>query len=491
MSGNTSPGPQSSTNPPSPGSVSARTNPPAGKSATPPAASSAAQSTAGPSAQNQPPAESGPRQATAAPAAAAASPAPNTAKVDADLSALILRTTSLAGNRALSEAERNGWHRTTSRLISTQAELPPAVVSATGVAQKPWWSTALIWMGGLAALLALILRTWGVLAGVVYGPDPIRYVEGVLVAGVIMVVAGVIAPRGEAVVENLAQALGLVSGLVAIIALTGIFVPAAPGSTGDPDCAGARTYGAAFVASAAVDGGVNARSEPRRTAPQVARYPPGCLVGFDGFCLGEPVTDSAYVAEEVRRMDARWLRVARHRNPFLHFLAKWISGEPDHDRFIAGGVMVAQSLVDLQSVKFKCQKDDPAIVSFELSIDRMTHDVIGVVKSVNDAQDVQFSVYIAGPTSRGNDYRQIPPANQPTMSWKASVTASSLLEESSIVVISAVPCLSPSIAPFMPDVAKTQVVALGRDGTVTVTNQGPPATFDLNQAAEEACKAVE
>lgn len=411
------------------------------------------------------------------------------------LAALIGQTNGLAGDPTLPEKERDDWHRVTNQLIATQTALVPAPAATQTGRGRRRWPWALIIGGGLVSLLAMVLRTWGVVVGVVYGPDPIRYIDGILVAGVLAVVAGVIARqanRRKAVAENLAQVLALVSALVTAIALAGIFVPTVPGSSGDSDCPRARTHGAAFVSSAAatINGGVNARAEPRRSGLQVARYPTDCLIGFDGFCLGEPVTDATY-GSDLPRKDARWLRIARHENSVLHFLAKIISGEPDHASYIAAGVMQAQSLADLKSLQFKCEKDDPAVTSLDLTVDKKTHDVTGVVTTENDAEDVQFVVYVAGPTSSGGSYRQVPAGENQTMVWKAGRTAGSLVNNQSTVVVAAVPCIAPSIPPFLTGTTKTQVVTLSGDGSVTLTDEAVPGGFNPDLAADEACKAIE
>lgn len=412
---------------------------------------------------------------------------------------LIEQTRNLAGDPALSKEDRDQWHQTTNQLIATQAGLTTRDAPSAHSSHMPWLPVMLIWFGSILTGASLFLRIWGVLYGVVYGTVPVRSIEGVLVAGVIALLAGLIARRinkRKAAAETLSQALAMVASLVAVIALTGIFVPQVAQAANDPDCPGARSHAVAFTVSAGIPDGVNARSAPELTSAPVARYPANCVVGFDGFCIGEPITDSAYAGEKfVKRTDARWLRVARHRdNPFMHFLAKWLSGESDEDSYVAAGVMKAQPRAELTRSKFDCQESDPRVDDFSLNIPEAVGIVEGTAAIRQDRPDTQFSIYIAGPIMRGKQYRQVPPTMDHVMQWDARVTGGSLTEGSSLVVVSAVPCLGPGIPPvpkILEEASKTQVVELMKDGHVVPSKNSRPAAFDLSEAAIEACRAIE
>lgn len=55
--------------------------------------------------------------------------------------------------------------------------------------------------------------------------------------------------------------------------------------------------------------GVNVRSGPDASDSQIGRFPPGCLLSFDGYCIGEPEPDFL-----THLPDQRWLLVhRRHR----------------------------------------------------------------------------------------------------------------------------------------------------------------------------------
>lgn len=92
------------------------------------------------------------------------------------------------------------------------------------------------------------------------------------------------------------------------LALTGYSVselvaPNTPVAASVPACSGVPVYGAKYFAVTALNG-VNARRGPGPEYQQLARYPAGCTLGFDGYCIGFPEPD--YV---VGTPDQRWLLV--------------------------------------------------------------------------------------------------------------------------------------------------------------------------------------
>jgi hypothetical protein len=386
------------------------------------------------------------------------------------------------------------------RLLRLQQELDAAgsPAEATNNARRPstTLSLTLIITGGAIAIVFGLLRTWGVAAGVLYGNRPTQYITGICVAGFLLVVAGVVAIRSDrqpGFAEAVSKGLGLVAALVSTIALLGIFLPAVQGGSDDFACPGTRTRGVGFVAAAAEPiSGVNARTKPRLSAAQVARYPTGCLVGFDGFCIGDPVVDVTYAGEPVPRRDGRWLRIARHRNnPFAHWLAHVISGEPDHEQYIAAGVTQARSLVDLERFRVSCAGERPSPTSAFLTLNTNNDGTIGLTGNSEFGYDIQYAIYVAERTTgEGSQYRQITAEQNQRGLWRPEVTGRTLTTSRSAVVIVAVPCVAPGIRPSNVDIIATQAVTMKRDGTVTQTPGAAPA-FKLAEAADVACQAIE
>ena len=425
---------------------------------------------------------------------------PRPSDVRSELSILTEAAQAAAEDSHLSAEERSQQLLIANRLLRLEQELDAAgsPAKATNEARQPSkaLSLMLIVTGGAIAIVFGLLRTWGVAAGVVYGTRPTQYITGICVAGFLLVVAGVLAlgtDRRRGFAEAVSKGLGLVAALVSAIALLGIFLPAVQGASDDVACPGTRTRGVGFVAAAAEPiSGVNARSKPRLSAVQVARYPTGCVVGFDGFCVGDPVRDVTYAAEEVPRRDGRWLRIARHRdNPFAHWLAHVISGEPHHEQYVAAGVTQARSLVNLEKFRVSCEGERPNPENASLALDTNKDGTIALTGSSEFGYDIQYAIYVAEKTTgEGSQYRQITADQDQRGLWRPEVTGRTLATSRSVVVVVAVPCVAPGIRPSDVRLSASETVTMKRDGTVTRT-PGAALGFNLAEAADVACQAIE
>lgn len=389
---------------------------------------------------------------------------------------------------------------------------PPEPVPPT----VPWWKAGLLWsgiIGGAAvAVVGLLLRTVGVSSGVLYGTRPVQLVTALTAAGVTVAVACWWLKRSAHPDRNtrFTEALALLSAVVAVISLTGIFFPQVPAGVAEEGaCPRVRIRQATFIGTVAADlAGVNARTDPTRAATQVDRYPAGCLIGFDGFCFGEPITDATYTGVAVPRKDVRWLRVAKNRTRFGHWLARWLSGEPNGERFIAGGVIQTRTLENFSHQWLGATDDKacpgnvqpPGPVHLELA-DPDNDGVVTLTGTAERASDIRFAVYTAGEVL--DDVGRFRPV-EPTVrdgvvsyEWRTRVTAAVLKDPSSQVVILGVPCIGPSIAPL--NLASVDLTA----GTLTRSTDDSAATFrpsqgsaripakDLRTLVETACQAIE
>jgi hypothetical protein len=89
---------------------------------------------------------------------------------------------------------------------------------------------------------------------------------------------------------------------VGLIGAVQLAYPVTPHPASAPACAGASVAGGTFLATTPSTG-INARSGPDTSYPQVSRFGANCTLSFDGYCIGEP-TDDLVVKE---RPDQRWL----------------------------------------------------------------------------------------------------------------------------------------------------------------------------------------
>lgn len=170
----------------------------------------------------------------------------------------------------------------------------------------PWlrWS-----LRGLA-IVALIAHQLLINEGIISGTGDIRIATAV--AAAIVVSAAATFPLQVGVAY--ATLLGAAYGAVILLASDATDAPTAPA------CPGAKAQAVDFLGLTHPTG-VNARSGPGRSFPQTRRYQGDCSVGFNGYCLGEPVLD---IFTNPRVPDQRWLAL------------------PGGEEYVAAGVVLAQ-----------------------------------------------------------------------------------------------------------------------------------------------------
>ena len=164
-------------------------------------------------------------------------------------------------------------------------------------------------------LLAIVLtvagfsaRCWLVSQGYLYQADRVRWVD-VLLCVQALFVLGVAANQFWPHLKS-EQSFGTVAALfglpVAAYTALQLVAPPVPADTELASCDGAVSAGAKYIARTGGTG-LNIRTGPGTSYPPVARLDAECSVGFDGYCVGEPVAD-IYINQLA---DVRWLRL-RH-----------------------------------------------------------------------------------------------------------------------------------------------------------------------------------
>lgn len=355
--------------------------------------------------------------------------------------------------------------------------------------------SVLLWVGLTVALAFLVLRIWGTASGVLYGTRPTQYVSAIAVAGVLVFTAGLLMRRQGKGVElgSLPEVLGLAGVIVSTLALIGVLLPAVPATSAeDVACPGARLRGVTSLGTAATSivGGINARAEADLSSTQLARYPTGCTIGFDGFCIGRPVRDVTYAGLPVQRRDGRWLRIARSRTPVKHWLAHKLSGEPHNDQYIAAAVVQTRSFENLSDQRITCPAGRPDPATATVTISPMPDGTVRLQGRSEHSYDLQYAVFIPQPTS-GERYRQISADAEQVGIWNAKATAQSVPTSGAVVVVVAVPCIGPSIPPFDLGTMAVNTVTLDQNSKIQVQSGAPGREFDPEQAAKTACEAIE
>jgi hypothetical protein len=122
---------------------------------------------------------------------------------------------------------------------------------------------------------------------------------------------------------------------VGLIGAVQLAAPNTPRTATAPACSGASVADGAFLATTP-ETGVNARSGPDTTYPQVQRFAANCTLSFDGYCIGEPVND----LRTTEYPDQRWLILHRPWETWPWDHMPW--GDPPY-AFVAAGTVQSQS----------------------------------------------------------------------------------------------------------------------------------------------------
>jgi hypothetical protein len=340
-----------------------------------------------------------------------------------------------------------------------------------------------IWYAAwLVLALAILLRTGGVVTGVLYGPGRAEYATVAAIGAAVVILAlWPYRSRGdgwERDSDGGRDRLGrfnLIAGTVtAAVAAAGLLLPAAPTSAAEAACRGAPLRTASLLATTQAVG-ANARQGPGESFPQAFRFAGGCTVGFDGYCLGEPVA-SAFFKDW---LDDRWLQVPRHRN-WLHRPAALLSGEPDTDRFVAAAVVTAQSPPSaLRPLgQDTCGSGETSLEPVRLTV-TATGSAFALKAEANGAPDVGFALWLAAGDTTGRAFRQIAGGNLRSARWDPRITAASI-EGITAVAVLAQPCLGPSV-PADEELGDLRRFVLTPGGAVSPANDGPPLPSAIRQ----------
>jgi hypothetical protein len=221
-------------------------------------------------------------------------------------------------------------------------------------------------LAGAGIVFVVSAREVLIRSGTVYGSENVHLVT-VVAAGLVLGIAGTL--YGQ--VTKAAAVVG--AGTAALAALQ--LVPYTPSIATAAACPGAQVYGVAFLGTSHPIG-VNARAGPGRSFEQTARFQGDCSVGFEGFCLGEPVLDQ-FIVEKYQVPDVRWYEL------------------PDSRGYISAAVIEAQS----PTSEIRAQPHCPGAFPPPL-LDRVTlesaQDAPEVVAHGTSMHSVGFSALVEG-----------------------------------------------------------------------------------------------
>jgi hypothetical protein len=272
------------------------------------------------------------------------------------------------------------------------------------------------WNLGLAALVGFTVVTW-------YRAVAVRRAQ----AGQPVEMGGV-----------MTAAAGALAFATAAFSAATLLAPNTPLKAAAPACPSAPVYGAAFFAQTVEElGGANARSGAGTGYPQVNRFPGGCTLGFDGYCIGEPIGDlRAMITKDTPWPDQRWLIVHRR------------------DELVASGRVQSQSKEsDLgEKPDSRCGKwggqPPPKVTNLTVTPPPAGQDLVALQVESSGAVAVGYAVQLlTAPIDGAYPFGRIgAKANGPAFEarWNPVLAAEHLSNQSGDVRVAAVACLAPA-----------------------------------------------
>jgi hypothetical protein len=278
-------------------------------------------------------------------------------------------------------------------------------------------------------------------------------------------------------------------------------------------CPGANLNNVPYVGITAGLNGDNSRVGPARAYLPDGRFPAGCSVGFDVYCLGDPIEDQTGSTNQETWVTSRWLRVAKQPRGWRSAMAHVLSGENTQPQFISDEFVTPESAYsDLPYGNRSCPGRFPLpghtqLQRFDAKADTFTADA-------TDATNMGFAVYVPpGQGFRnGGAYLQIYnaagtpagiPADNPgetlpdgskSVEWPYQSSLQEQLQpptgrkgSGGHVVVMAVACLADNI-PAPTDTAATAGYQVPSTGPPTPSSVIPNG-MNMNQLARAACEA--
>jgi len=340
-------------------------------------------------------------------------------------------------------------------------------------------------------VVTLLARTLGVTFGLLYDDDDVRRWDLALVLSLSLLIGVRFwrRRRDESMSGRFDEVAAPLAFAGAVIAFTGVVAPVNPTKPGEAPCRGALVKGAPVVATS-LTGGVNARLEPSRSGEFVGRFAGDCSIGFDAFCIADPLPDLVFSDTWI---ETRWLRVHRNR-AVKHGLSRaLLTGEPGKDWFVSGGVVHGQvnsnQLEELDNRH--CGLDSIGlpgkVTALSATPDPKKHRQLVVTAEAERARNMGFAVWLErAPTA---PYRRISGGKKFTGTWEYSNDAASLPANTTTqAVLLAIPCLAPN-APAGTGSAATLTFELSQTGQVRQLLVPYPQLPDRTRLERTACEA--
>jgi hypothetical protein len=355
------------------------------------------------------------------------------------------------------------------------------------------------------ALVLVGLRVSLVWFGLLYGTGRIVSADVVISIALLLLLAFLMSGNtGKASAQSSwGDRVGVVAtvvGFPALIAAGLSFIaPPTPPGLSAAACAGTQTYHAAYLGVTVGPLGNFARSGPGVSFAQTDRLDKDCTVGFEGYCIGDPVGDPVATGW----VDTRWILVSAHSRQPWKEIAHLLSGEPSDNRFISLAYIAPKSpdrqLNYLGPAVCRGGRPQPGRTSLKPSAPAASGAVTFTAQAT-ETERIGMAVYVP-PTalSQGSSIRRVESTptgfdGKATITWQAEHTLDSLTPKRKgpiTVVVLAAPCLGPN-APADADVAATLTYSVATDGTLREMAKPPtPAPNVIDALRRAACDSDE
>ncbi len=292
----------------------------------------------------------------------------------------------------------------------------------------------------------------------------------------------------EARLTTIGVAVAIPASLLGAVELA---APVTPHTATAPACAGASVAGGRFLATTPAKG-INARSGPDTSYPQVQRFAGNCTLSFDGYCIGEPADDITLTAYP----DQRWLILHRPWQswPWRHM--PW--GDP-HYAFMAAAEVQSQSAESAlgPAPDRQCSRHGGWRAPNQISLTAtLTNGVASIRATAPRAEIIGLSIMTSQPLANGSDpifpftnpapKRTDSSGSIPAVWYPQTVTGPAVGRPATLTLVASV-CLGPAV----PDPGNYALQQFSWNGK-TVTSAATPSklTRDIAQRVQAAACRV-
>lgn len=361
------------------------------------------------------------------------------------------------------------------------------------------WAIGARLFAGVMIVLALVVRFDLFATGSLYSSTDVWAADTITAVLVFVAMTIFLAhPMTESAADvswerRLATAGVVIAVPVGLIGAVQLAAPSTPRAATAPACSGASVAGGAFLATTPSTG-INARSGPDTSYPQIRRFGANCTLSFDGYCIGEP-TDDLLIKEDP---DQRWLILHRAWEAWPWDHMPW---RANAYAFVAAGKVQSQSpesALKTQPASI-CAKHGAWALPKQLKLaTALAKGIVTAHATAVGAELIGMSILSSRRPENGSDeifpltspapLRTDSTGTTPPATWNAeTITGKAVGPQSAIFTLVASVCLAPAV-PAPRDYAVARFSWNGK--TVAPLANNSPSVPNRKRALAEACRVA-